>query len=126
LNIAGFTFEQFCIHNLIALTKALTSSILMILLFISHATCKSETDRLLTKARLLVSGKDSEEKVSKWCQEELNKVAEDHQSKISKNKFFLKIMMILMAGFACYSKYEQYQRWKMTEALKPSYENNDL
>lgn len=82
LEITRIKFDQFCIHNLIALTKAITSSVLMALVYFSHATHTIETDRLLTKARNLLSGKDSEEKVSQWCQEELDKLAEDHQIKI--------------------------------------------
>lgn len=119
LDISGIKFDQFCIHNLTALTKAIASSLLMTIIFLAHLFSKSDSDRIVTKVRSIYQDKKSSIKdtLNNWYTEEVDKMIEDKEAQETKNSRFLKLLMLILVGFVAYSKYENYVIWSAEQKI---------
>ena len=120
LNIPSLKMDQFCIFNLVALTKALASSMLMTLLFFSHFTHTSEEQRIISKVSSLYKDKIGFEKnLLEFCKEDLDKVIESKQKKEKTNTKLILVLLLMIFGIIIYSRYEA-----MTSKIENDYDSD--
>ena len=105
----GIKFHQFCIFNLIELLKALASSIMMALIYISHLGYTDTFDEIRAKLSQIISDKQKgsyAEDLRNFSEGELGKLIETGETAKKKNKKFILLMLLGLGGMVAFSKYE--------------------